>query len=82
MTKEIVTEKIELTRPMLDAAEEELLAHLSGELGPNWPFARLVAQAVVQAALHLREHSLVPGVLAQSQFSDDADDQRSLPDPL
>jgi hypothetical protein len=43
--------ELEITPPMLDAAEAELLDHLEGELGPRWPFARPVAAAVVRAAL-------------------------------
>lgn len=45
--------EIEITPSMLDAAEAELQAHLAGELGSNFPFARPIAEAVLKAALEL-----------------------------
>ena len=44
-----------ITSKMIDAAEAELMAYVSTEMGPNWPVSRLVAEDIVRAALRARE---------------------------
>ncbi len=48
----------ELTGQMIDAAQEALQERLAGELGQNWPFARLLAEAALKAGL--AQMNLVP----------------------
>ena len=43
-----------VTPEMIEAAERALMAAISGEVGPNWPFARLTAEEILKAAMQVR----------------------------
>jgi hypothetical protein len=57
-----------ITPRMIDAAEKELMAAVSVEMGPNWPCARITAEAILQKALEAQE---APSLFLREDDKDD-----------